>query len=218
MTAGTALLLVGIMTACTAPSLDSASSNFGGDRSAANTKKRASGSGQAASAEEGAGSQDKCTTDAQCGDETICVRGACIDGCRDDDGCSGGLTCMNRKCAEPRAVTSPDPGGCTKDADCPLTRICEAGACVLGCHTEFDCLEEQQCSTGGQCEQKTSTATDPEDGTTSISSGAAGDPCTEDVECVLDTICFLDECTLGCNTDGDCSGTKTCSATTLLCE
>ena len=196
-------LFVGVGTACSAPSIGTADSNFSADRAPAPGKKRESGK-KADGDGAPRGDDEACRDDDECGGVgEICVRGACIAGCRDDDGCPGGQACMNRKCAAPNAIEEEDAPGCQGDAECPLGEICLSTQCVPGCHTEFDCPIGEICGGGGLCvvgQSQTGGGT---------GTGSAGS-CTEDYECALDNICTANKCVLGCRSSGDCAATKTC--------
>jgi hypothetical protein len=215
--AGLGFLLIGV--ACSAPSISSADS-FASDKRPAPSAKRES-------KDKPAGEDDKtpadstkpttkggCTDDPDCGGVGhICVREACITGCRDDNGCSGGKKCLNRKCADPTTLPE-ETGECKADAECPLGEICLSSMCITGCHTTVDCKIGDVCGTDGLCElDKTGSSSG-----TSGTSGTTATTCTDDVDCALDKICTANKCVTGCRTDADCSGTKTCSPTKKICK
>lgn len=67
-----------------------------------------------------------CRKDRDCeGDDEVCVRGECLDGCQTSYDCDSGLICS------------------------------EDLACIEGCKTDADCvLFEERCNDEGQCEPR----------------------------------------------------------------
>ncbi len=98
-----------------------------------------------------------CGADADCPDDRVCRleggQGLCVVGCRDDDACPEGQSCIDQECIEfcvPEDEDACDEGQycnpatnrcddlCTAHADCAEGQFCEAdtGICRAGCRDD----------------------------------------------------------------------------------
>jgi hypothetical protein len=137
-----------------------------------------------------------CVEDRDCPRGDICVLdgeglGSCVEGCREDDDCNGGLTCHveTNQCVA---------GPCEGAEDCPDGEYCdaEAGFCRPGCVDDDDC------------------------GALSCTDGACiGEACGDDAPCPSGQYCDADSgaCRLGCGAHTDCDEGSYCDDAATTC-
>jgi alpha-tubulin suppressor-like RCC1 family protein len=127
---------------------------------------------------------DTCPAARHCDPRTF----TCVEGCRDDDGCSG---------ATPRCnVTTHTCAACVDDSHCTLGTTCRGGTCVAGCDATRPCPSGQTCCAGGCVDTSSNTANCSACGAACSVANAA-------------PACAAGRCSVGtCNANfADCNGT-----------
>jgi hypothetical protein len=119
-----------------------------------------------------------CTKDEECGDEHYCSENKCVERCKSDDDCSGGLVCVAcGKCQPPEtpATCGEVPDYCDEKRPCGAGKSCEVGRCHYSCDAKTSCPVGQTCQSG-VCKD---------------------DPMPTSPECVLDLNCKSGSCING---------------------
>jgi MYXO-CTERM domain-containing protein len=102
------------------------------------------------------GATPVCTTDAQCRAGLVCASSQCVVGCHDGaagDTCAAGSRCNATGTSVGVCLGAGADGGatsCATDADCSAGLVCDAHACVVGCHDTT--AAGDTCSAGLTCD------------------------------------------------------------------
>ena len=147
----------------------------------------------------------QCLEDGHCGLRSVCVRNACVDGCRSDGDCPSGESCAG----EPARCRSNLE--CRTNADCgtPQYPICHPALSIcVACLGPFDCAADEVCLVDPACfvGERRCTRADYTCGR-----------CTRDFDCATG---LCDEPTgrcVGCAADTDCLVTEVCDEAAGLC-
>lgn len=95
----------------------------------------------------GAGSNDACLTNDSCDEEApVCLFQRCSPECEKDADCDSGERCLKSTAGTACVIFSV--AGCVVDEDCPSGGACEDGTCRATCETDGDCLSDQRCNSG----------------------------------------------------------------------
>lgn len=164
-----------------------------------------------------------CVDDTECGTEQVCRTGGCVPApeCKADNDCATGFACKSDKCR------------CTNDSACAANQLCDDGACIARprCTTDADCAAlGRKCEvTQGLCIPACTTPYDCAPGVDprvalalyNCLEGSCRRRCINDQTCGPGLICGGDGlCSaVECRTMSDCPSGEYCtSATTGRCE
>lgn len=120
--------------------------------------------------------------------------------------CQGVSGMMNETC---NGLDDNCNGATDDDAMCPPGKVCDHGACVAQCGTEFPCLNGTVCNASGVCVEPACQMANCDMGTVCIG-GVCKAPC-DDVVCPFGEVCRNGACV------DPCVGV-TCDANTQVCE
>jgi hypothetical protein len=124
-----------------------------------------------------------CTSSIDCPTSQACVNGICTTSCFYDDGCSGYRTVSG-------AATY-----CNGENN-------NSGWCVGTCSTSADCTGDWVCKPNGEVTTCGAPAVTP------VRPAKLGDACGSNGECESSLSCQLGYCSVGCTTQGGCTGTN----------
>ncbi|MBK04421.1 MAG: hypothetical protein CL920_20350 [Deltaproteobacteria bacterium] len=135
-----------------------------------------------------------CSSDADCIQNKVCVRGTC-QARTPPAGCTSDADCIQNKiCVRGTCQTRPAPNTCTSNADCARGEVCQNGTCQTntnpgGCSSDADCIQNKMCL-NGTCQTR-----------------PAPNTCTSDADCARGEVC--DATTRTCKVqNGGCTPTK----------
>lgn len=123
-----------------------------------------------------------------------------------------GITCVGVTMSGSESCNGFDDncdGSTDEGTLCPPTEVCDHGACVAQCGTEFPCVPGKACSDAGFCVEAACQHVTCESGKLCVG-GVCKAPC-EDIVCPFSQVCRNGDCV------DPCAGV-TCDAATQVCE
>lgn len=128
--------------------------------------------------------EDTCHFSYECGEDRVCIDGACAAECDADRPCPEGQTCEDGICRDIPPVINE----CESSSHCDEGEICIDSSCRPACATDRDCGPGRICGEDGTCR-----VDDRPDHF-----------CESDAECMRGHVCVDYACRTPCETHEDC--------------